>query len=99
MDSLATIVNSFQPLTIAAKIPAILDVFGVIAAPLISQGPIYRVNSPEVLKLKSKIKTEKEERYKNISQKIEESFIKDQNRLMKWCKMVLISQSRNFGKA
>ena len=33
---------------------------------IINQDPIYTVNSSEVSKLKSKIKIEKEERYKNI---------------------------------
>ena len=48
---------------------------------IINQDPIYTVNSSEVSKLKSKIKAEKEERYKNISQTLEESFTKDQKRL------------------
>ena len=42
----------------------------------------YKVNSSEVSKLESKIKAEKEERYKNIYLKnLEESFTKDQKRL------------------
>ena len=48
---------------------------------IINQDPIYTVNSSEVSKLKSKIKAEKEERYENISQTLEESFTKDQKRL------------------
>ena len=43
---------------------------------IINQDPIYTVNSSEVSKLKIKIKTEKEERYKNILQKLGESFKK-----------------------
>ena len=42
---------------------------------------IYTVNSSEVSKLKSKIKAEKEERYKNILLNLEESFTRDQKRL------------------
>ena len=47
---------------------------------IINQDQIYTVNSSEVSKIKSKIKAEKEERYKNISQTLEESFTKDQKR-------------------
>ena len=40
----------------------------------IIQDPINTVNSSEVSKLKSKMKAEKEERYKNILKNLEESF-------------------------
>ena len=42
---------------------------------------IYTVNSSEVSKIKSKIKAEKEERYKNILLNLEESFTRNQKRL------------------
>ena len=48
---------------------------------IINQDPIYTVSSSEVSKRKSKIKAEKEERYKNILLTIEESFTRDQKRL------------------
>ena len=48
---------------------------------IINQDPIYTVNSSEVSKLKSKIKAEKEERYKNILLTLEESFTRNQKRL------------------
>ena len=48
---------------------------------IINQDPIYTVNTSEVPKPKSKIKAEKEERYKNILLTLEESFTRDQKRL------------------
>ena len=48
---------------------------------IINQDPIYTVNSSEVLKLKSKMKAEKEEQNKNILLTLEESFRRDQKRL------------------
>ena len=79
---------------------------------IINQDQIYTVNSSEVSKIKSKIKAEKEERYKNISQTLEESFTKDQKRpneidqekgvsnwllCFQWWKTDLISQNNSFG--
>ena len=49
-----------------------------------NQDPIYTVNSSEVSKLKSKIKAEKEERYKNISNRLQKTHLqKNQKRLNK----------------
>ena len=46
-----------------------------------NKDPTYKVNSSEISKLKSKMKAEKDERYKKILQNLEEPFIRDQKRL------------------